>query len=339
MQLNEFGTTGLKVSEVGFGGSRIGGVFAAKDVRGGAVGLLQQCLDAGITFYDTADMYSQGESEALIGKAFRNRRAAVVLATKGGFTLPARRNFVRHVKPLLRPIIQVLGLKRSALPKGASGALSQDFTPAYLTAALEASLTRLRTDHVDLYQLHSPSPAFVRTDEFGAALQTLEKLKAQGKLRFYGIGTEHPEDAAHCVDVPGISSLQLGFGVLDQLALDDGTLDRARGRGLAIIARGCFGGGLLKDGTDDAQLRAATGKWRQIIALRSLSAQLQRPTLDVAFQFCRGTPGVAVSLLGMHRRQHLDDNLRHVRARRLQPGEYAAVRALTSDAGPAPESR
>lgn len=339
MKLNNFGTTGLRVSEVGFGGSRIGGVFAAGGVRGGAVELLRNCLDAGITFYDTADMYSQGESERMIGKAFRTRRDQVVLATKGGFTLPARRNLLRRIKPLVRPLVQALRLRHSALPKGMSGALSQNFAPAYLTAALESSLKRLRTDHVDLYQLHSPTPEFMRTAEFGDALQTLERLKQAGKLRFYGIGTEHPEDARFCLAAPGISSIQLGFGVLDQMALDDGTLEEARARGLAIIARGCFGGGLLKDGADAAQLEAVTPKWRQILALRSLSAQLRRPALDVAFQFCRGTPAVSVTLLGMHREQHLRDNVGYADASRIGPDTYAAVRAITSDVGVAPVSR
>ena len=241
MKFNEFGTTGLKVSEIGFGGSRIGGFFADTNSNREAVNVLHQALGSGITFYDTADMYAQGESESLIGSAFRGRRGQVILATKGGYCLPAQRNFLKRVKPLVRPLVKLLGLKRNRLRASVSGALSQDFSPAYLTNALNASLKRLQTDYVDLYQLHSPGPSFLKSAAFGGALETLENLKRHGKLRFYGVATEVPQDASFCLSAAGISSLQLGFGLLDLDALDAGTLTAASERGLGIIARGCFG--------------------------------------------------------------------------------------------------
>jgi len=319
----------MLVSEIGFGGSRIGGVFAGKGSSSNdALHVLRSALDAGITFYDTADMYSQGESEALIGKAFRERRQQVVIATKGGFTLPTRRNLIKHIKPLVRPIIRALGLKRARLPSGMAGALSQDFSPAYLGRALEGSLKRLQTDYVDLYQLHSPGPSFVQSAAFGEALQTLEKLKAQGKIRFYGVATEVPEDAPYCLAAPGISSLQVGFGLLDPEALDQGTLEAARARGLAVIARGCFGGGLLKEGLDEAHLKQATPKWQTILALRDYAVRTNRPLLDIAFQFCRGNPAVSVTLLGMRVESHLRDNLRYLDGQPLSTEEFEALRQL-----------
>jgi aryl-alcohol dehydrogenase-like predicted oxidoreductase len=326
MKFNEFGKTGMHVSEIGFGGSRIGGVFADKHSSQEALNVLRKALDSGITFYDTADMYSQGESESLIGTAFRERREQVIIATKGGYCLPARRNMMKRIKPLIRPIVRALGLKRARLPSGFSGALSQNFSHSYLTKALESSLKRLKTDYVDLYQLHSPGTTFMQSDAFGEALQTLETLKAQGKLRFYGVATEVPEDAPFCLSAPGISSVQLGFGLLDLDALDQGTLAAAWARGLAVIARGCFGGGLMKDSLDGAQLEAATAKWQRILALRSLSRSAGRSLLDVAFQFCRGTPAVSVTLLGMRVENHLSENLRYVQAPPLNEEEYLALR-------------
>jgi aryl-alcohol dehydrogenase-like predicted oxidoreductase len=209
-----------------------------------------------------------------------------------------------------------------------SGALSQDFSSAYLTKALESSLKRLKTDYVDLYQLHSPRAQFMQTEAFGEALQALEKLKTQGKLRFYGIGTEGPEDVPFCLSAPGISSIQLGFGLLDLEALDQGMLAAAEARGLAVIARGCFAGGLLKDGLDESQLQAATPKWQRILALRSFSARAGRSVLDIAFQFCRDTPAVSVTLLGMHTQSHLRDNLRYSAGFALSKDEYTALRQL-----------
>jgi aryl-alcohol dehydrogenase-like predicted oxidoreductase len=325
MKFNEFGKTGMNVSEIGFGGSRIGGVFADKNSSKEALNVLRNALDSGITFYDTADMYAQGESESLIGTAFRGRREQVIIATKGGYCLPAQRNIMKRIKPMVRPIVQVLGLKRVKLPSGIAGTLSQDFSPSYLTKALESSLKRLQTDYVDLYQLHSPGAPFLQSNAFGEALQTLEKLKRQGKLRFYGVATEVPADAPFCLSAPGISSVQLGFGLLDLDALNQGTLAAAGARGLGVIARGCFGGGLLKDGLDGAQLKAATPKWQRILDLRSLSNSMGRSVLDIAFQFCRGAPAVGVTLLGMRVENHLRENLRYVQALPLNAEDHMAL--------------
>jgi aryl-alcohol dehydrogenase-like predicted oxidoreductase len=326
MKFNEFGKTGMSVSEIGFGGSRIGGFFADSSSRIEALNVLRKAHDSGVTFYDTANLYSQGESESLIGTAFRGRRDRVILATKGGYCLPAGGNLMKRIKPLVRPIVQALGLKRANFPSRMSGPLSQDFSRSHLTKALEASLKRLQTDYVDLYQLHSPRAPFLQSNAFGEALETLERLKMQGKIRFYGVATEVPEDAPFCLSAPGISSVQLGFGLLDMDALDQGTLAAAAERGLGIIARGCFAGGLLKDGLDAAQLKAATPKWQRVLALHSLSKSMGRSLLDVAFQFCRSTPAVGVTLLGMRVENHLRDNLRFVQAPPLNAAERLSLR-------------
>jgi len=333
VQFKEFGKTGMSVSEVGFGGSRIGGVFANKHSGTEALNVLRKSLDCGINFYDTADMYSQGESESLIGTAFRGRRQQVILATKGGYCLPTQRHLIKKIKPLLRPIVQALGLKRTRLPAAMSGALSQNFSPQYLTKTLESSLKRLQTDYVDLYQLHSPRPPFLQSGAYGEALETLEKLKVQGKLRFYGVATEEAEDAPFCLSGPGISSVQLGFGLLDLDALTQGTLAAAEARGLGIIARGCFAGGLLKDGPDEAQLKATTPKWQRVLALRTLSRSMNRSVLDIAYQFCRATPAVGVTLLGMRAESQLRENLRYVQAPRLTNAEYLALCNPPSNGG------
>jgi aryl-alcohol dehydrogenase-like predicted oxidoreductase len=328
MKFNEFGKTGLRVSEIGFGGSRIGGVFAEGRSTKDALHLLQAAMDSGVTFYDTADMYAQGESESLMGTAFRGRRKQVVIATKGGYCLPARRRLVKRIKPLVRPIVQALGLKRARLPSGMSGALTQNFSPSYLTQALEASLKRLQTDHIDLYQLHSPPVEFMHSGAFGEALETLERLRTQGKIRCYGIATEEPADAPACLAMPGISSIQIGFGLLDLESLSQGTLATAHAQGLGIIARGCFAGGLLNDSRAPELLMEQTPKWQRILALRSLCEDMKRPLLEAALQFCLGTPAVAVTLLGMRVESHLRESLRHLQAPPLTDEQYRAFSAV-----------
>src|SRR3954453_14648678 len=101
MRNRPFGKTDLSVSELGFGCARIGGVFEGAS-RGQSIALLQRALDVGITFFDTADMYSQGESERLVGAALAGRRSRAVIATKFGYVLPAQKQLVQRIKPMLR---------------------------------------------------------------------------------------------------------------------------------------------------------------------------------------------------------------------------------------------
>src|SRR3954453_20129711 len=135
MERRRFGKTDLVVSTAGMGCARIGGIFQRE--AAGYLDLLSAALDEGINFFDTSDMYSQGESERLLGRAFRGRRDRVVLASKAGYCLPAQRRVIARLKPIARPIIRMLGLKRENLPAAVVGAPSQDFSPGYLKKAVE----------------------------------------------------------------------------------------------------------------------------------------------------------------------------------------------------------
>src|SRR5882724_3233485 len=134
-------------------------------------------------------MYSQGESEKLLGRAFRGRRHRVVLASKAGYCLPTQRRVIARLKPIVRPIIRLLGIKRENLPAAVLGAPSQDFSPAYLRRAIEGSLRRLGTDHLDLFQLHSPPALIVERGDWAAALDVLRR---EGKIRWYGVSCDTP---------------------------------------------------------------------------------------------------------------------------------------------------
>ncbi len=324
MRLKSFGNTGLKVSGIGFGCSRIGGLTANNNAGSDVVKVLHRALDEGITFYDTADMYSQGESESLLGKAFSSRRDKVILATKGGYCLPSQRKLLAKIKPLVRPIINLLGIKRSHIPSGVSGELSQDFSETYLMSALEGSLRRLKTDCIDLYQLHSP-PAHVI--ESGVFIETLEKMKQQGKVRFYGIAADCVEDAELSLKYPGISSVQMPFGLLDKEALS--TFFKAAGeKNVAVIARGCFGGSLLKESLTESELKNLTEKWPRILEYRKISERHNRSVLEMALQFSMHVPEITVNLLGMRTEEHIASNLKYAAATALTDLEYEALLAV-----------
>lgn len=320
MRYRQFGKTGWRVSEIGFGGARIGGLLARDGGRATSLRTLEAACDAGINFFDTADMYSQGESEILVGKAVGKKRDKVFIATKGGYCLPARKRLIQFIKPFAKPIVQALGLRRSAVPASLSGTVSQDFSPGYLREAVEASLRRLQSDYIDLYQMHSPPREELTGARLQDALGLLARLKTEGKIREYGIALDAVDDAAHCLDMEGIASLQMPFGLMDLQALD-GVFDKVSERQLGIIARGCFGGGALKQSLTEAELRASEPQWERALQIRRVAKKIERSPLEAALQFALSIERISVTILGMRTPEHVATNLQYYAAKPLSNEE------------------
>lgn len=306
MRLRAFGTTDLQVSELGMGCARIGGVFQGEPSS--FVRLLAVAKDAGINFFDTADMYSQGESESLLGRVLATQRARVVIATKAGYCLPGRRKLAGRLKPILRPLIRALGIRRDRLPAGAGGVLTQDFSPSYLARAVEASLRRLRTDYVDLFQLHSPSTEVIERGEWEP---TLEALKRAGKIRYYGIACDSIETGFAALRYPGVSSLQFTFSLLEPRGLE-GLLPQAQSRGVAVIAREILGNGLLVKEASQLELgkycsseQELARRAQQLPELRKEAAERGVTLAGMALEFASRAEGVSVALVGARTPQQL----------------------------------
>lgn len=312
MRTRRFGATDLQVSEIGFGCARLGGFFGGQ-TRADMVRTLREAAAAGITFFDTADMYTQGESERLLGEAFGRARSTVVIASKVGYCLPRQRLAAARLKPLLRPLARRLGLRRNSLPGAVRGELAQDFSPAYIRRAVERSLRRLRTDYLDLLQLHSPPTAVLESGDY---LAPLEQLQRQGKVRCFGVSCERTDDALLCLQQPGVAALQLRLNLLDQSALAT-VLPRAGARGVAVIARECYAGGLLTKPLDALGLESMIAdpeereaKRREVLALDRQAHRQNQSLREFALQFVLGQEQVSVALLGMRTSAHLSDNLR-----------------------------
>lgn len=320
MRYRQFGKTGWRVSEIGFGGARIGGLLAQDGGRATSLRTLEAACDAGINFFDTADMYSQGESEILVGKAFSKRRDRVFIATKGGYFLPRQKRLIQFIKPFAKPIVRALGLRRSAVPASLSGTVSQNFSPGYLREAVEASLRRLQSDYIDLYQMHSPPREELTGARLQDALGLLGRLKTEGKIREYGIALDSVYDAEFCLDMEGIASLQMPFGLMDLQALD-GVFDKVSERQLGIIARGCFGGGALKQSLTEAELRASEPQWERALQIKRLAGQMQRSALEAALQFALSIERISVTILGMRTPEHVATNLQYYAAKPLSDVE------------------
>jgi len=162
MRFRTYKNTDLTVSEVGFGLWTISTGWWGNFTEGEAIALMHKAFDLGITLFDAADTYGNGLSEELIAKAFPNQRDEIVIATKVGY------DFVHYG--------EARGRGQREIP--------QDFSPEPITRATDAALKRLKTDRIDLLQLHNIRMEQVYDD---ALWTTLEKLKAAGKMRYYGI--------------------------------------------------------------------------------------------------------------------------------------------------------
>src|SRR5262249_5077349 len=247
-------------------------------------------------------------------------------ASKGGYCLPGRKKFIQIIKPFAKPIARAIGLRRVSVPAVLSGALSQDFSPAYLRKAAELSLRRLQSDYIDLYQLHSPSPEELRGGRLQEALGELARLKTEGKIREFGIALDAAEHARDCLASQGASSLQLPFGLLDLEGLD-GVLQALSDRQFGIIARGCFAGGALKESLSEADLRATEPKWERVLLLRRQFERFNRAPLEAALQFSLRVREISVSILGMRTPGHLASNLKYYSSRPLSDVEFQELLA------------
>lgn len=213
------GRSGIEVSGLGLGCWAIGGPFwrGNQPVGWGQVddnqslAALTRALELGITFFDTSDVYGCGHSERILGQALAGRRNEVVIATKFGNVFDEQ---TRRIT-------------------GASAA------PDYIRRACEASLRRLRTEVIDLYQLHIGNLELRRVDE---VLETLEQLVDEGKIRWYGWSTDDPERAAAFARGPHCAAIQQRFNLFEGNAE---TLAVCEQEGLASIARGPLAMGLL----------------------------------------------------------------------------------------------
>jgi len=230
--------------------------------------------------FDTADLYGQGHSEEVLGEALHDRRHQAVVCTKVGYVMAKRLRFLGRLKSFLRPVLKAVQSVSSragdSIVAARASAISQDFSPGYIDAAVHSSLRRLSMEHIDLLLLHSP-PVDVESEP---VIAVLEKLKASGKIGAFGISVRDPLDADTFLNWQGISALQMRFEP-DHAGLLGLVVERAERLGVGIIAREVFSGVAIKD----------PGARQQ--ALRSTLAQR----------------GIDVALVGTSNIDHLRENL------------------------------
>lgn len=219
MFTRRLGRSEIVVSAVGLGCWAIGGAFSW---NGRAVGYgqvdddesiraIRRAVDLGITFFDTAALYGVGHSERILGRALGGRRREVVIATKFGAHFDEATGQIFDDRPV----------------------------PEDVRPACEASLRRLETDYLDVFQLHTGA---TELETACAIRDELETLVASGKVRAYGWSADDPDRARAFAAGPGCTSLQFPLNVLDEAP---GLLDVCADLDLGAIANSPFGAGLL----------------------------------------------------------------------------------------------
>ncbi len=309
MKYRKLGRTGIDVSEIGFGTWGLGGnsYGPVDDVVSTAA--LRLAFDLGVTFFDTADLYGDGHSEEVLGGALRGVRAKVIIATKVG-TLPHTGFF-----------------------------MPQDFSPEHIVAGVEGSLRRLKTDYVDLLQLHSPPLEALEGD--GRIVETLETLVRAGKIRAYGISARSPADAMTAFERYGFPVVQVNFNLIDQRALECGLFALARERGTGIIGRTplCFGylSGKLKGDEAfagiDHRRNWPTGQRKRWAEAPDLFSFLNNDgkggtAAQLALRYCLDHPELSTVIPGMMSSAEVRENLEASGMSALGSDEMTRIRLV-----------
>ena len=225
MILRELGRTGWKVSGVSFGSWAIGGSWG--DVNDDeSLKALHRAVDLGVNFFDTADVYGDGRSERLLARLRRERNEEIIVATKAG----------RRLDPHI-----------------AAG-----YTNENLRSFVERSLQNLKTDSIDLLQLHCPPTDVYYQPEVFAGL---DRLVQEGKIRYYGVSVERVEEALKAIEYPNVQSVQIIFNIFRQRPADHFFKEAGR-RKVGILARVPLSSGMLS-GKLTAQSQFAADDHRQ----------------------------------------------------------------------------
>jgi aryl-alcohol dehydrogenase-like predicted oxidoreductase len=310
MEQINLGQSGLKVSRVGLGCNNFGGRLDAE----GSKAVIRKALDLGVTLFDTADVYgNRGGSETILGDYLGSEREKVVLATKFGWEMgPSERGASRR----------------------------------YIYKAVQASLKRLKTDHIDLYQLHKPDPETPLEE----TLRTLNDLIRQGAVRYIGCSNMpawqvvEAQWVAKSLGIEGFISCQDEYSLLER-KVEAELLPAMRAHGLGLLPYFPLASGLLtgkyKRGApmpEGARLSKSQQlasdflterNWRIVEALDGYCQARGRTLLELAFSWLAANPTVSSVIAGATRPEQVEQNVAAVNWR-LSPEELEEIRGILS---------
>lgn len=224
------------VLPLGLGCSRLGSVNGNNGDEARA--LLKLALDQGVRFFDTSNIYGQGESEQVLGEILR-QRDDVVVCSKAGKHLSMKMRVVAPLKSVLRTVARRSDQARRRISAARAKPMPTRWDPAFLTASLDASLRRLKREQIEMFMLHSPPAEVIAR---GDAVGTLELARQAGKIGIVGVSVDDVATAEAALQDPRVKALQVPLHPRDT-AFDVVVRDAAH-QGVAIIAREILGGAL-----------------------------------------------------------------------------------------------
>jgi aryl-alcohol dehydrogenase-like predicted oxidoreductase len=308
VKYRDFGKTGLKVSEIGFGSWAIGGnehgnSYGPTDDKV-SIDAIHKAIDLGCNFFDTADVYGWGHSEDLLGKALKGKRDRLIIATKVGG------DFYQ-------------------------GAGYQTFTSDYIRFAFEKSLKRLKTDYIDVYQLHNPPLRILNKPE---TYEVLQELKKEGKIRAWGVSIFDPIEGLTALKIGQPDSIQVSFNLFNIKPAEE-LFPKANDVGCAIIVREALANGFLT-GKYEPGAAFENGdirhNWpKDYVLARTLATQKlkfmarnNRSMTQSALRYALLNELIAVVLVGAKTAEQIEENLRASEAPVFSPDELQDIAAL-----------
>jgi len=294
------GRTGMTVTRLGFGAMEIRGprIWSGREVSDKeAQTILNAVLDAGINFIDTSNDY--GRSESYIGQFISNRRSQYYLATKCGCSM---------------------------VPAGDHDETPHVWTRDHLLWNIEDSLEKMRTDHVDLLQLHNPS---VEQAEEGKLVDALQEIKASGRARHIGISTTSPYLATY-IQWGVFETFQVPYSALERR--HENLITRAHEAGAGTIIRGGVARGEPGQGLGNAE-RWAT--WEKAGLDELLSPGESRT--QWLLRFILSHPGIDTTIVGTKNPEHLRENVQAAERGPLPADVYAEAKRRLDAVGERPE--
>jgi aryl-alcohol dehydrogenase-like predicted oxidoreductase len=281
MKYRQLGKSDLKVSIVGIGTWAMGDDYWGPVDDAESISAIREAVDNGINLIDTAPAYGGGHSEDVVGRAVEGRRSEVILATKVG-TLKT--------------------------PDG----YRKDLSPAVIVKQLEDSLRYLKTDVIDLYQIHWPDP----DTPLEESLEALDKLKSQGKFRYLGVSNFDIPLLEEAVELTEIVSLQPQYSLLKR-EIEADLLPFCKENNIGTLGYGSLAGGILTGKFDEIpELPEGDNRknfypffqepeWSRVQkvvdVLKSIGRERSVPTPQVAINWANRDAGVTCSLVGAKR--------------------------------------
>jgi aryl-alcohol dehydrogenase-like predicted oxidoreductase len=330
MKYRRFGSTDLDVSVIGLGCQSLGGGLYHRD-HAQSERVLREAVDAGVTFFDVSDHFSMGDAERVMGRTLKGVRDRIVLTTKAGYQYAPAARVALRLRGVSRPFSNLLKPAKSSLHRFRLAQGRFNYEPRYLVNAVENSLRRLQTDRLDLLQLYKPPRDLLTSD---AVYEPLEKLRSQGKIRYYGVACVSVADAMTALRHSGNAAVQVAINCLEQVGVGELLAEAAR-KGMAVIARSPRATGLLTDSHEDLMGDSAAYAMQQttrLEAARRLRGLIRRDrTLaQAAIQFVLGLDGVTVVIPRAVSAAELHENLGSLNAPALSTEDQVLIASIRS---------